>query len=166
MYNDFESGTGDDDESGGISPTYENGVRSIGMQRRKNSVERNRNSINIKSEISSDLERSYGVKTAPAVARAVNCLDTWAQLTGRFVAFFVALAYLSITCILNFISCEQIFTGRPTYAPCLCVLPRVLAPLGIRGVSVSCPLFGGRRICSSWTPSVKYCHYSSTASFS
>ena len=36
-----------------------------------------------RSDISSDLEKTYGMKPSPVVARAVDTIDTWTQLTGR-----------------------------------------------------------------------------------
>ena len=86
MYTDFEGGMGDAD---GAEYSYGSSGRGGGqLMRRKGSVPSRHSSDNlnrhdVKSEISSDLEKTYGVRTAPAVARAVNTIDSWAQLTGR-----------------------------------------------------------------------------------
>lgn len=103
MYNDFE-GDGD-----GAAEAYSTGINSgdgRGVLRRKNGYGGNGESStsagsdggrNAKtSDISSDLERTYGVKPTPAVARAVNQLDTWAQLTGRCVSSLVLTCFVVI----------------------------------------------------------------------
>jgi hypothetical protein len=89
MYNDFEGG--DDEGGGGISPSvnygYGNNVGNNSLKRRQGSSSRGHsssyNNSNLKSEFSSDLEKTYGVRTAPGVARVFDTIDTWVQLTGR-----------------------------------------------------------------------------------
>lgn len=85
MYSDFESGTGG--ESNDYDYSYAQSSSIGGSSRtllKRKGVARNNLVQSVKSDISSDLEKAYGVKTAPALARAFNTIDTWAQLTGRY----------------------------------------------------------------------------------
>ena len=88
MYNDFEGDIGDNDDDASYSYGQSSSTTSAssrGLLRRKGGFRRSSGTLDrdMKSEMSSDLEKTYGVKTAPAVARAMDMLDTWAQLTGR-----------------------------------------------------------------------------------
>ena len=88
MSNDYD-GIEAGDLSSSISYASGSNLNGIGggelLQRRRSNGQSYDNAVsrNIKSEISSDLERNYGVKPAPAVARSLDVIDTWAQLTGR-----------------------------------------------------------------------------------
>lgn len=91
MYNDFEGNGVDNIDDDSYSYGQSSSTSSSRVLRRKGGTRHSvdtYNSRDLKSDISSDLENNYGVKTAPAIARAVDTLDTWAQLTGRYVCVY------------------------------------------------------------------------------
>jgi hypothetical protein len=82
---EFEDGVAEDAlESGAVSGR---GSRQL-MQRRGKGGAVGRKSVLPKREISADLEKAYGVKPLPALARAVDTLDSWTQLTGRYLRVY------------------------------------------------------------------------------
>lgn len=93
----------------------------------------------LNSEITSDLEKAYGVRTAPAVARAVNTIDAWAQLTGRYViwySYYYYILYSPNVGSIDYIS-EQIPEGIPCVETGIRVLFSVSAFVGIRRPDIS-----------------------------